>query len=228
LFLLFESAPGYALFERVESEEIADESAELQRSLQDFGRFTRLVKFRSFLPFESAESALENVNAISEGARNRVVVVVVVVVVVDRKTLSFLILLRRYGDSGLLHDALKNFLELNLPKSKKGSKVELGVNDEKLGGAINDSIEHVSCVKSKAVTELTRGIRLHFSKFIQELKEGDYEKAQLGLGHSYSRSKVKFNVNRADNMIIQTINLLDTLNKDLNTFAMRVKYVTVD
>lgn len=128
-----------------------------------------------------------------------------------------------------MHDVLKHFLELNLPggKKKKKDKVELGVTDERLGGAINDSLAHVSCVKSKAVAELARGIRLHFPKFIKEFKEGDYEKAQLGLGHSYSRSKVKFNVNRSDNMIIQTINLLDTLNKDLNTFSMRVKYVSL-
>ena len=49
-------------------------------------------------------------------------------------------------------------------------------------------------------------------------------KAQLGLGHSYSRAKVKFNVNRADNMIIQSIALLDQLDKDINTFSMRVRY----
>jgi nucleolar protein 56 len=55
------------------------------------------------------------------------------------------------------------------------------------------------------------------------LKEGDLNKAQLGLGHSYSRAKVKFNVNRADNMIIQAIALLDQMDKDVNTFAMRVK-----
>lgn len=48
-------------------------------------------------------------------------------------------------------------------------------------------------------------------------------KAQLGLGHSYSRSKVKFNVNRADNMIIQGIALLDQLDKDVNTFSMRIR-----
>jgi len=48
-------------------------------------------------------------------------------------------------------------------------------------------------------------------------------KAQLGLGHAYSRSKVKFNVNRADNMIIQGIALLDQLDKDINTFAMRIR-----
>lgn len=70
LYILYESASGYALFERVESEEIADESPELQKSIQDFGRFSRLVKFKSFVPFASAESALENVNAVSEGAHS--------------------------------------------------------------------------------------------------------------------------------------------------------------
>jgi RNA processing factor Prp31 len=51
------------------------------------------------------------------------------------------------------------------------------------------------------------------------------EKAQLGLGHSYSRAKVKFNVNRVDNMVIQAIFLLDTLDKDINSFSMRVRSV---
>lgn len=47
--------------------------------------------------------------------------------------------------------------------------------------------------------------------------------AQLGLGHSYSRAKVKFNVHRSDNMIIQSIALLDQLDKDINTFSMRIR-----
>ena len=54
-------------------------------------------------------------------------------------------------------------------------------------------------------------------------QSGDLEKAQLGLGHSYSRAKVKFNVNRVDNMVIQAIFLLDTLDKDVNSFSMRVR-----
>ena len=53
----------------------------------------------------------------------------------------------------------------------------------------------------------------------------DLEKAQLGLGHRYSRAKVKFNVNRVDNMVIQAIFLLDTLDKDINSFSMRVRCV---
>ena len=58
---------------------------------------------------------------------------------------------------------------------------------------------------------------------VKGLTETSASKAQLGLGHSYSRAKVKFNVNRSDNMIIQSINLLDMLDKDINTFCMRIK-----
>ncbi|KAL5655619.1 hypothetical protein ACJX0J_034938, partial [Zea mays] len=50
----------------------------------------------------------------------------------------------------------------------------------------------------------------------------DLEKAQLDLGHGYNRAEMKFNVNRVDNMVIQAIFLLDMLNKDINSFSMRV------
>ncbi|POI19181.1 hypothetical protein CIB84_017077, partial [Bambusicola thoracicus] len=66
-------------------------------------------------------------------------------------------------------------------------------------------------------------IRLHFHALVRGLTAQSASKAQLGLGHSYSRAKVKFNVNRVDNMIIQSISLLDQLDKDINTFSMRVR-----
>ena len=44
---------------------------------------------------------------------------------------------------------------------------------------------------------------------VSSLDGGAAEKAMLGLGHSYSRAHVKFNVNREDNMIIQAICILD-------------------
>ena len=40
-------------------------------------------------------------------------------------------------------------------------------------------------------------------RFLKGLEDRDLARAQLGLAHSYSRAKVKFNVNKADNMIIQ-------------------------
>ncbi len=73
------------------------------------------------------------------------------------------------------------------------------------------------------------GIRLHFPNLVKDgrLTTTTASKAQLGLGHSYSRAKVKFNVHRVDNMIIQSIALLDQLDKDINTFSMRIRSVTV-
>lgn len=72
------------------------------------------------------------------------------------------------------------------------------------------------------VGEVIRGIRANLARFVT-VPEADMKRAQLGLAHSYSRAKVKFNVNKVDNMIIQAIALLDTLDKDINTFVMRVR-----
>ncbi|XP_044487067.1 nucleolar protein 56-like [Mangifera indica] len=125
---------------------------------------------------------------------------------------------------GLMTDELRNFLELNLPKVKEGKKPKfsLGVSEPKIGSHIFE-VTKIPCQSNELVLELLRGVRLHFDRFIKELKPGDLEKAQLGLGHSYSRAKVKFNVNRVDNMVIQAIFLLDTLDKDINSFSMRVR-----
>ena len=71
--------------------------------------------------------------------------------------------------------------------------------------------------------EVIRGIRHHFPKLVKGFSAVTSDKAQLGLSHSYSRAKVKFNVNKSDNMIIQSIALLDQLDKDVNTFAMRIR-----
>lgn len=74
-----------------------------------------------------------------------------------------------------------------------------------------------------SICPVLSGLRLHFHSLVKGLTALAASKAQLGLGHSYSRAKVKFNVNRADNMIIQSIALLDQLDKDINTFSMRVR-----
>lgn len=126
-----------------------------------------------------------------------------------------------------MNDHLKTFLEMNLPKTSKSHKTVLGVSDPKLAGSIKDILGKGYDFDTGDVTQdLLRGLRMHASKMLKDLQPGDLERAQLGLGHSYSRAKVKFNVNKSDNMIIQTIALLDQLDKDINTFAMRVRYIT--
>ncbi|TPX49081.1 hypothetical protein SeMB42_g01731 [Synchytrium endobioticum] len=193
-YVLYETASGYALFERLQSEEIGRELDQVQASVQDLSKFGRFVKLVSFLPFKTAAHALENVNDVSEG---------------------------------IMNDYLRTFLEQNLPKvasskKKKKSTVRLGVGEKNLAGAIKAELGY-DCISDDSVYEIIRGLRLHAGKMLNHISDTDLSKAQLGLGHAYSRAKVKFNVNRVDNMIIQSIALLDQMDKDVNTFSMRVR-----
>jgi nucleolar protein 56 len=99
----------------------------------------------------------------------------------------------------------------------------LGVTEEKLAASISEAFPVKCDYRSQTARELLRGIRVHFSSFVKVMEKKDVAQARLGLSHAYSRSKIKFNVNRADNHIIQSISLLDQLDKDINTFAMRVR-----
>lgn len=124
---------------------------------------------------------------------------------------------------GRLPEELKMFLEENLPsKEKKRRKIIIGVSDSKIGSSITEEF-NVTCSFTDIVPEIMRGIRFHYEKLIDDLGKETLNSAESSLGRSISRSKVKFNVNRADNMIIQSIWLLDKLDKDINTFAMRLR-----
>ncbi len=127
---------------------------------------------------------------------------------------------------GIASEYLRSLLEVNLPKASKKKKVVLGVSDKNLAGSIKAAFPTVECETgdtSEVVQDLLRGIRLHAPKLLKQLQEGDVERAQLGLGHAYSRAKVKFSVQKNDNHIIQAIATLDHLDKAINTFSMRVR-----
>jgi len=119
---------------------------------------------------------------------------------------------------GVLPDSLKDFIGTLSVKH-----LVLGVVEPKLAASIGEAYPKIKIKIGSVVGEITRGIRTHFHKMVKGMTDEACGKAQLGLGHAYSRSKVKFNVNRADNMIIQGIALLDQLDKDINTFAMRIR-----
>eukprot|EP01026_Neomeris_dumetosa_P073126 TRINITY_DN748_c0_g1_i11.p1 TRINITY_DN748_c0_g1~~TRINITY_DN748_c0_g1_i11.p1 ORF type:complete len:567 (-),score=106.04 TRINITY_DN748_c0_g1_i11:152-1801(-) len=121
-------------------------------------------------------------------------------------------------------ELLCDFLLANLPKVKEGKKPKwnLGIGESKLAAAIME-LTSIPCTCNDMVGEALRGVRLHFTTLVKQIEPREWVRAQLGLSHAYSRAKVKFNVNRADNMIIQAIALLDTLDKDINTFVMKVR-----
>ncbi|CAK9830664.1 Nucleolar protein 56, partial [Anthophora retusa] len=123
---------------------------------------------------------------------------------------------------GIVPEDLQLFLDSCIPKSGKKDKIILGVSDPKLGASISETLD-IKCDHTGAIPEIIRGIRFHFHNLVKGFTAKSSGIAQLGLGHSYSRAKVKFNVNRVDNMIIQSIALLDQLDKDVNTFSMRIR-----
>jgi len=127
---------------------------------------------------------------------------------------------------GIASQFLLSLLEVNLPKSGKKNKVTLGVADRNLAGAIKGAFPGLECETgetSEIVQDMLRGIRQHAHKLLKQLQEGDVERAQLGLGHAYSRAKVKFSVQKNDNHIIQAIATLDHLDKAVNMYSMRVR-----
>ena len=124
---------------------------------------------------------------------------------------------------GIASQFLLSLLEVNLPTA---GKVTLGVADRTLAGAIKGAFPHLQCETgdtSEMVQDMLRGIRQHAHKLLRQLQEGDVERAQLGLGHAYSRARVKFSVQKNDNHIIQAIATLDHLDKAINMFSMRVR-----
>ncbi|KAL5656310.1 hypothetical protein ACJX0J_035629, partial [Zea mays] len=103
----------------------------------------------------------------------------------------------------------------------------LAVADSKLGNAIKEKLK-IDCLHNSVVMELMRGLRNQLTELITGFGAQDLGPMSLGLSHSLSRYKLKFSPEKAclisvDTMIIQAIGLLDDLDKDLNTFAMRVR-----
>lgn len=98
----------------------------------------------------------------------------------------------------------------------------LAVADSKLGNAIKEKLK-IDCVHNNAVMELMRGVRSQLAELISGLATQDMAPMSLGLSHSLSRHKLKFSADKVDIMIIQAIGLLDDLDKELNTYAMRVR-----
>ena len=121
---------------------------------------------------------------------------------------------------GKLSAGMKKFLKKNVV-SKEVQGV-LAVGDSKLGGAIKEKL-NIQCVWDDSVMQLMRGLRNQMENLIDAASGAEMRSMQIGLAHSLSRYKLKFSPDKVDTMIVQAIGLLDDLDKELNTYAMRLK-----
>ncbi|KAF3005089.1 snoRNP complex protein nop56 [Curvularia kusanoi] len=193
-YLLHESPIGYAVFKVIlQPDTIGNRLAEVQKAVQDLDKFGKTVELVGLAPFQGTQDALQEINDISEG---------------------------------ILSDFLRATLETNLPKAGKKKTITLGLSESNLAGSIKAAFPNLACETaqtSEVVADLLRGLRQHSGKLIKKLQPGDIDRSILGLGHAYSRAKVKFSVNKQDNHIIQAIATLDQVDKDLNQFCMRLR-----
>jgi len=81
----------------------------------------------------------------------------------------------------------------------------------------------ITCSHNDTIVELIRGIRAHLPKMMKKVKEDDLKRASLGLAHSYSRHVCAGDPNKQDKPIMQTNALLEQLDKNINTFCMRLR-----
>lgn len=118
-------------------------------------------------------------------------------------------------------------MDSKVPKSlkkflKKHCDDKLAVVDAKLGKAIAEKLG-LKVVCGSEVLELTRGIRSQLEGLVAGLERHSMTQMSLGLSHSLSRYRLKFSPDKVDTMVVQAIGLLDELDKELNTYAMRVR-----
>ncbi|KAG7859416.1 hypothetical protein KL939_002316 [Ogataea angusta] len=114
-------------------------------------------------------------------------------------------------------------LQKLLDEAKQEKKSTLLVSDTKLANAINKLGLNWSVVSDAATLDIYRAVREHLPELLPGMTDKDLSTMSLGLAHSIGRHKLKFSADKVDVMIVQAIALLDDLDKELNTYAMRCK-----
>mmetsp|Transcript_31600 Transcript_31600/g.62663 ORF Transcript_31600/g.62663 Transcript_31600/m.62663 type:complete len:492 (+) Transcript_31600:122-1597(+) len=120
---------------------------------------------------------------------------------------------------GSVNKKLGKFLKKNVESSDT-----LLIADQKMSEGIKDKVSNLNIVSNELSQEVFRGIRDNMEELMAaEVSGADLKAMALGLSHSLSRYKLKFTPDKVDIMIVQAIGLLDELDKEINTYAMRVK-----
>eukprot|EP01062_Namystynia_karyoxenos_P076764 TRINITY_DN7588_c0_g1_i1.p1 TRINITY_DN7588_c0_g1~~TRINITY_DN7588_c0_g1_i1.p1 ORF type:complete len:496 (+),score=240.24 TRINITY_DN7588_c0_g1_i1:104-1489(+) len=121
---------------------------------------------------------------------------------------------------GKMGGGLKKFLKKTV--LDKSIQDELAVQDPKIGSAIKKDLG-IPCIHGENVLEIFRAIGHKLHELVEQLNEETRGQAALALAHNIARYKLKFSPDKIDLMIIQAVALMEDLDKELNTYMMRVK-----
>ncbi len=65
MFILYETAAGYCLFEKEDYDETGGDHSKVQKAVNSLERFTKMVKIVAYQPFKTAEEALDNIQCVA-------------------------------------------------------------------------------------------------------------------------------------------------------------------
>ncbi|KAL3910711.1 MAG: hypothetical protein SGILL_007585 [Bacillariaceae sp.] len=195
MLVLFETPAGYSLFKVSDEKKLAKTDSEdiFDTFFKDSKTASKYLSLVSFQPFEDTADAVTAATSVLEGKVSK---------------------------------TLKSFLKKKL---KKAASSSLAVADKTLGVSLKDALADksgVSIVNDSKTNELFRGLRCYMEELFDTeggMSPEDLRAMQLGLSHSLSRYKLKFSADKVDTMVVQAVGLLDELDKEINTYAMRVK-----
>ena len=122
-------------------------------------------------------------------------------------------------NDGVMSKTLQKFLKATICKQENS---DLIVVDSNLSQAIKNKLT----IETKYPTGtllLDRFIREKIGELIPEIAPKEMHSMELGLAHNWSSFKIKFSPEKIDTMIIQAVNLLDDLDKEINIYSMRVR-----
>lgn len=107
----------------------------------------------------------------------------------------------------------------------KDEKCTLVVEDAQLAKTLNQLPElNVTAISTgPSVVDLYRAIRQNLPSLVPDLTAEFLDTCALGMSHSLSRHKLKFSADKVDMMVVQAVSLLDSSDKELNLYAMRMR-----
>jgi len=193
MLVLFETPAGYSLFKVSDEKKFKKTDAEDIHETFISDRKTA-SKYMSLLSFKPFEDTADAVKAATSVLEGKV------------------------------SKSLRSFLKKKL---KKAASSSLAVADKTLGVSLKDSLgDETKIISDNKTNELFRGLRCYMDELFDTdkgMSSEDLRAMQLGLSHSLSRYKLKFSADKVDTMVVQAVGLLDELDKEINTYAMRVK-----
>lgn len=118
-------------------------------------------------------------------------------------------------------ESLAEFLTENIVNA--GIKEQLQVADASLARAIEKLGISAVGPSGQRIPEIFRLIRQNITDMLPEVTEETFRSLELGIAHGIATKTLKFSPSKVDSMIVNSVNLLEELDKEINNYGMRVR-----